>query len=204
DEIFASITRMDPDGSNHEIFAQGIRNTVGFDWHPETNELWFTDNGRDWMGDNEPPDELNRAPQSGLHFGYPFCHGGDLPDPKFGDQRNCEEFVSPVQNLGPHVAALGMKFYTGNMFPSEYKQQVFIAEHGSWNRATPIGYRIMLVKLDGNRALSYEPFAEGWLQGSRAWGRPVDILQISDGSLLVSDDAANAIYRISYQSEPTQ
>ena len=196
--IYASITRMDPDGSNLEIYASGIRNTVGFDWHPETDVLWFTDNGRDWMGDNRPPDELNRAPEKGLHFGYPFCHG-DIPDTKFGNRRSCDEFISPVQNLGPHVAALGMIFYTGNMFPPEYKNQVFIAEHGSWNRTTPIGYRVTMVKLDGNKALSYTPFASGWLQDGKAWGRPVDILQLEDGSILVSDDSAGVVYRISWQ-----
>jgi glucose/arabinose dehydrogenase len=196
--IYASITRMNPDGSEHEVFAHGIRNTVGFDWHPETDVLWFTDNGRDWMGDNRPPDELNRAPEKGLHFGYPYCHGRDMPDPKFGDQRDCDEFVDPVQELGPHVAALGMKFYTHDMFPDEYKNQIFIAEHGSWNRSVPIGYRIMLVRLDGTEATSYEVFAEGWLQGEQDWGRPVDILQLPDGSLLVSDDKSGTIYRITY------
>jgi len=197
-EIFASIGRMDADGSNFEIFVHGIRNTVGFDWHPGDNVLWFTENGRDWMGDNRPPDELNRAPEAGMHFGYPFCHGQDIPDNEFGSQRNCNEFVKPVQDLGPHVAALGMKFYTGNMFPDEYRQQIFIAEHGSWNRTTPLGYRVMLVKLNGNTVQSYSVFAEGWLQGGSAWGRPVDIVQLSDGSLLVSDDKADMIYRISY------
>src|SRR6056297_2892574 len=194
--IFSTICRMNLDGSGLEIFAHGIRNTVGFDWHPETDVLWFTDNGRDWMGDNRPPDELNRAPEKGLHFGYPFCHG-DIPDTKFGDRRSCDEFISPIQDLGPHVAALGMIFYTGDMFPPEYKNQVFIAEHGSWNRTTPIGYRVTMVKLDGNKALSYTPFASGWLQDGKAWGRPVDILQLEDGSILVSDDGAGVVYRIS-------
>ena len=199
EEIYSSITRMDPDGSNMEIYAHGIRNTVGFDWHPETGVLWFTDNGRDWMGDDQPPDELNRAPEPGMHFGFPFCHGERIPDPKFGDQRECHEFTPPVQNLGPHVAALGMIFYTGNMFPSEFKNQVLIAEHGSWNRTTPIGYRITMVKLDGKKALSYSPFASGWLQDGRAWGRPVDILQLDDGSILVSDDSVGVVYRISWR-----
>ncbi|GAB4330890.1 MAG: sorbosone dehydrogenase family protein [Candidatus Abyssubacteria bacterium] len=196
--IYASITRMRPDGSGLEIFARGIRNTVGFDWHPETKELWFTDNGRDWLGDDRPPDELNHAPEKGLHFGYPFCHGDDISDPEFGGLRACEEFTPPAMELGPHVAALGMRFYTGTMFPEEYRNQIFIAEHGSWNRTTPIGYRVTLVRLDGSRAVSYETFAEGWLQGGRAWGRPVDVLVMPDGSLLVSDDRAGAIYRITY------
>lgn len=198
DKRFASITRMKPDGSGFSVFARGIRNTVGFDWHPESGVLWFTDNGRDWLGDNRPPDELNRAPEEGLHFGYPFCHGSDIADPEFGERRSCDEFVEPVQELGPHVAALGMKFYTGAMFPREYRNQVFIAEHGSWNRSSKIGYRVMLVRLENKRAVSYEPFAEGWLQGEDVWGRPVDILLMPDGALLVSDDYSGVIYRIAY------
>lgn len=199
-EIYASITRINPDGSGLEIFAHGIRNTVGFDWHPETNELWFTDNGRDWMGDNTPPDELNRAPSVGLHFGYPFVHGGDIPDPEFGEGVDINQYTKPIRNLGPHVAALGMRFYTGDMFPDEYRNQVFIAEHGSWNRSKKIGYRVMLVKLEGNEAVSYEPFAEGWLQGDSVSGRPVDVLVMPDGSLLVSDDYGGVIYRITYSN----
>ncbi len=199
DERYASITRMKPDGSAQEVFAHGVRNTVGFDWRPATKELWFTDNGRDWLGDDLPPDELNRAPSKGLHFGYPYCHGGYIPDPEFGDKRDCDEFVGPEMKLGPHVAALGMRFYTGAMFPEEYRNQIFIAEHGSWNRSVPIGYRITLVRLEGNRATTYEVFAEGWLQGGKAWGRPVDVLVMPDGALLVSDDRAGVIYRISYE-----
>ena len=194
---YASIGRLDTNG-NFSIIARGIRNTVGFDWHPETGELWFTDNGRDRMGDDVPPDELNRITANGQHFGYPYCHGTNIADPVFGDQRSCGEFVAPVQNLGPHVAALGMRFYTGDMFPEEYRNQIFIAEHGSWNRSSKIGYRITLVRLNGNRAVSYEPFAKGWLQGESNWGRPVDVLVMPDGSLLVSDDQAGLIYRISY------
>jgi glucose/arabinose dehydrogenase len=201
DPRYASIMRMAPDGTGLEIFAEGIRNTVGFDWQPQTHILWFTNNGRDWMGDNLPPDTLHRAPEKGLHFGFPYCHGGDIPDPEFGRKRSCDEFVPPVKKLGPHVAALGMKFYSGKMFPESYQNQVFIAEHGSWNRSTPIGYRITLVRLQGKRAVSYEVFAEGWLRGSRAWGRPVDILVMPDGALLVSDDRADAIYRISYTAK---
>lgn len=196
---YAVITRMNPDGTDWEVFARGIRNTVGFDWHPETKELWFTDNGRDWLGDNSPPDELNHAPKPGMHFGYPYCHGGDIPDPEFGRKRSCKAFTPPARKLGPHVAALGMRFYTGATFPPQYRNQIFIAEHGSWNRTTPIGYRVTLVRLVHNRAVAYEVFAEGWLQGDRAWGRPVDIVVMPDGSLLVSDDRAGAIYRISYR-----
>lgn len=198
DERYGTITRMEPDGSQFEIYAKGIRNTVGFDWNPETKELWFTDNGRDWLGDNIPPDELNRAPEKGMHFGFPYCHGGDIPDPEFGELRNCSEFTPPEMKLGPHVAALGMTFYTGTMFPEEYRNQIFIAEHGSWNRKIPIGYRVTLVRLENGTPVSYEPFAEGWLQGLAAWGRPVDVLVMPDGALLASDDKNNAIYRISY------
>jgi glucose/arabinose dehydrogenase len=199
DPRYASVTRMKPDGTGAEIFARGIRNTVGFDWHPVTKELWLTDNGRDLMGDDVPPDELNHAPRKGMHFGFPYCHGGDLPDPEYGGGRSCAEFTSPARKLGPHVAALGMRFYTGRMFPEEYRNQVLIAEHGSWNRSHKIGYRVTLVRLEGSRALSYEPFAEGWLQGERAWGRPVDVLVMPDGALLVSDDSVGAIYRITYR-----
>jgi glucose/arabinose dehydrogenase len=199
DQRYATIMHMKPDGAGLDLFARGVRNTVGFDWHPETNELWFTDNGRDWLGDDLPPDELNHAPRKGLHFGFPYCYGKNITDPKFGDKGKCTEFVSPAIELGPHVAALGMRFYRGKMFPAKYRNQIFIAEHGSWNRSTPIGYRITLVSIQDNRAMKYEVFAEGWLQGSRAWGRPVDVLVLPDGALLVSDDRANAIYRISYE-----
>ena len=196
---YATIMRINPDGTGLTTFARGVRNTVGFDWHPVTNELWFTDNGRDWMGDDFPPDELNHAPKPGMHFGYPYCHGGTIPDPEFGHKRSCAEFTPPAKDLGPHVAALGMRFYTGTMFPQEYRGQIFIAEHGSWNRSTPIGYRLTLVRIGNNRVVSYEVFAEGWLQWSGAWGRPVDVLVMPDGALLVSDDRAGVIYRISYQ-----
>lgn len=201
-EIYASITRLNPDGTDMEIVQHGIRNTVGFTWHPETNDLWFTDNGRDWMGDNEPACELNHAPRDGMHFGYPYCHEGDLPDPEFGDKRDCSEFTPPVQDLGPHTAPLGIEFYTANQFPSKYKNQVLFAEHGSWNRSTKIGYRVMMVTLDENyNATSYEPFAEGWLEEDKddVWGRPVDLEFLPDGSMLVSDDYADAIYRIYYE-----
>ncbi|MDY6903535.1 MAG: sorbosone dehydrogenase family protein [Thermodesulfobacteriota bacterium] len=198
DERFSTLMRMKPDGTELEIFARGVRNTVGFDWHPDSGVLWFTENGRDWMGDNKPPDELNRAPQQGLHFGFPFCHGKDIPDPGFGKNHDCGSFVPPAAELGPHVAALGMKFYTGKMFPPEYRNNIFIAEHGSWNRTTPIGYRVTRVRLDGERVVGYDVFAQGWLQGVRAWGRPVDILVLPDGAMFVSDDRAGAVYRIAY------
>lgn len=203
DPIYASITRMSPDGSEREIFARGVRNTVGFDWHPGTGALYFTDNGRDRLGDDLPPDELNRATEPGLHFGFPFCHAGEIPDPEFGDRRPCAAFTPPVQRLGPHVAGLGMLFYTGNRFPERYRGQILVPEHGSWNRSRKIGYRVTLVRLDpdGN-AIAYEPFATGWLQGEEAWGRPVDLLQMPDGSVLLSDDANGAIYRIDWEGGP--
>ena len=198
-ERYTNIGRMNADGSGFEVVARGVRNSVGFDWHPRTNELWFTDNGRDMLGDDQPPDELNRLARPGQHFGYPYCHGGTIRDPDYGARRACDEFVAPAQNLGPHVASLGMRFYTGTQFPAEYRNQVFIAEHGSWNRSRRIGYRVTLVRLDDQgRAVKYESFAEGWLQGESAWGRPADVVVAPDGSLLVSDDAAGAIYRIRY------
>ena len=199
DKRFASIMRMDADGKNAEVYASGVRNSVGFGWHPQTKELWFTENGRDWLSDDTPPCELNHAPKVGMHFGFPYCHGGTILDPEYGKDKNCADYTAPVQNLGPHVAPLGMTFYTGNTFPEKYRNGIFIAEHGSWNRTKPIGYRVTFVQLDGNKALSYETFAEGWLKdnGDRT-GRPVDILQWPDGSLLVSDDYGNTIYRIQY------
>ena len=200
DPRYASITRMNPDGSDFEVFARGIRNTVGFAWHPKTHALWFTDNGRDQLGEDIPGDELNLAAAPGMHFGFPHCHQGDIPDPEFGEDRPCQDFTPPVRVLGPHVAALGMKFYTGTMFPEPYRDQVFIAEHGSWNRTDPLGYRLMLVRLSGDRATSYEVFAEGWLGADgEAWGRPVDVLVMPDGALLVSDDKAGKLYRVDYR-----
>lgn len=201
DPRYASIMRMEPDGEDLEVYASGVRNTVGFDWHPETGVMWFTDNGRDWMGDDLPPDELNRAPEKGMHFGFPYCHGAGTPDPQYGKRRPCDAFSPPIVELGPHVAALGMTFYTGNLFPPEYKNQIFIAEHGSWNRTVPIGYRIMRVRLKKDQAPVYTPFAQGWLQGDEAWGRPVDVLVMPDGALLVSDDRAGALYRIYYDGD---
>jgi len=199
---YASILRMKPDGTGMEIFARGVRNSVGLAWHPDTRELWFTDNGRDMLGDDQPNDELNTAPKAGLHFGYPYCHEGSISDPEFGAKRACSEFADPAAKLGPHVAALGLKFYTGTQFPSEYRKQLFIVNHGSWNRSANVshtGYRLMIAKLKDNKVVSYEPFVEGWLQGGRqSWGRPVDLLVLPDGSMLVSDDRANVIYRITY------
>lgn len=195
---YASIVRMQPDGSQSAIFARGIRNSVGFDWHPATGELWFTDNGRDLLGDDVPPDELNYAPRTSMHFGYPYCHAGAIADPEYGNKRPCSDFTPPAQNLDAHVASLGMRFYNGSQFPIEYRHQIFVAEHGSWNRSQKVGYRISLITLEGSKVVSYKPFATGWLQGQAAWGRPTDILMLPDGSLLVSDDHAGAIYRIHY------
>lgn len=195
---YANLMRMNPDGSGLEVFARGIRNTVGFDWAPDTQELWFTDNGRDMLGDDAPPDELNRAEKSGMHFGYPYCHGGTIADPEYGRKHACSEFAAPAQNLGAHVASLGMRFYTGTQFPGDYRGRIFIAEHGSWNRSRKAGYRVSVVKVEAGKAIAYQPFATGWLQGQQAWGRPADVLVMPDGSLLVSDDYAGAIYRISY------
>jgi glucose/arabinose dehydrogenase len=197
---YATITRLDVASGAIEVVARGVRNSVGFDWHPGSGELWFTDNGRDWLGDDAPPDELNRVSQPGQHFGYPYCHGGTIVDPEFGRDRRCAEFVPPVLNLGAHVAALGMRFYGGTQFPERYRNAVFIAEHGSWNRSRKNGYRVSVVRLQGNRAVSYEPFVSGWLADNAAWGRPADVLVMPDGSLLISDDQAGAIYRVVYRA----
>ena len=198
---YNAILRMDADSGMYEVVARGVRNTVGFDWHPGTRRLWFTDNGRDWLGNDTPPDELNVLTANGQHFGYPFCHGRDVSDPEYGSLRSCSEFRPPVQELGPHVAALGMRFYTGEMFPDRYRGQIFIAEHGSWNRDDPIGYRVMVVRPGaGGRATGYEEFATGWLRNRTAWGRPVDVMVRDDGSLLVSDDRRGAVYRIVHES----
>jgi len=196
---YALISRIQPDGSGYEVFARGIRNSVGFDWDPRTKELWFTDNGRDRLGDDLPSDELNHAPRPGMHFGYPYCHQGDTADPEFGSKRSCSEFSPPAVKLGPHVAALGMRFYSGEGFPAEYRDNLFIAEHGSWNRSKKIGYRVARVVVEGGRVVKHEVFAEGWLQGESVWGRPVDLEVMPDGSLLVSDDHAGVIYRIAYR-----
>lgn len=200
DSVFASITRINPDGTGMELYAKGVRNSVGFTWHPQTKEMWFTDNGRDMLGDDKPFCELNYAPQKGMHFGFPYCHQGDILDPEFGNGKNCADYTAPAAKLGPHVAPLGLRFYTGNMFPAEYRNQIFIAEHGSWNRSKPIGYRLGIATLNGNKVTSYKPFAEGWLQADdKVLGRPVDVVVGPDGSLFVSDDYAQVVYKISYK-----
>jgi glucose/arabinose dehydrogenase len=199
-DVYAAIHRMKPDGSGLETFARGVRNTVGFDWHPQTKELWFNEHGRDMMGDDMPACELNNAPKAGMHFGFPYCHQGDTADPEFGRKRACSDFTPPALKQGGHVAPNGLRFYTGAMFPAEYKNRIFIAQHGSWNRSKKSGYKVIMVTLksDNRTVEKSETFAEGWLENERAWGRPVDLLQLADGSLLLSDDAANAVYRITY------
>jgi glucose/arabinose dehydrogenase len=205
--IFASITRIDVNATQiqPEIFAHGVRNTVGFAWHPTSKTLWFTDNGRDMMGDDIPDCELNHAPQKGMHFGYPYWHAGDVKDPELGSKgKEKSSYVSPAAKLGAHVAPLGMRFYTGKQFPSKFHNNIIIAKHGSWNRSKKSGYQLTHVVLDQNqKVVKEEIFAEGWLnqQSQEAWGRPVDVLQLPDGSMLVSDDMANCIYKISYSGK---
>jgi glucose/arabinose dehydrogenase len=196
--LHATITRLDLAGGRPEVVARGVRNSVGFDFQPTTGELWFTDNGRDMLGDDQPPDELNHLTRVGEHFGFPHCHGAAVRDPEHNAGKPCSEFTPPARELGPHVAAIGMRFYAGRMFPEKYRGGIFIAEHGSWNRSTPIGYRVTFVKVENGRATSYEPFASGWLKGSIASGRPADVLVMPDGALLISDDKAGRIYRVTY------
>jgi glucose/arabinose dehydrogenase len=199
DKIYGTITRLSLDGKKREIFSTGVRNSVGFDWDPKTKQLWFTDNGRDLLGDDIPSDELNHARKLGMNFGFPFCHQGDLKDPEFGIDVDCTKFTPPEVKLGAHVASLGMKFYSGKQFPSKYQRQVFIAEHGSWNRSKKVGYRIVNVPINSEgHAGPSEVFADGWMQNELSWGRPVDVVVAPDGSLLVSDDENGAIYRIAY------
>jgi glucose/arabinose dehydrogenase len=198
DSLHAGIWRMNADGTGREVFARGIRNSVGFDWHPETGELWFTDNGRDEWGDDRPPEELNRAPRPGLHFGFPYRFGKNIADDTFKTTLTDKDFTPAALEMPAHRAPLGIRFYTGKQFPAEYRNQVFIAHHGSWNRSRPDGYRVSLARLSGNEVMSYEDFATGWLQGEHYWGRPVDVEILPDGSLLVSDDFAGVIYRIRY------
>ena len=200
----AAIMRVDPKSGALENYAQGVRNTVGFDWHPRTRQLWFTEHGRDWLGDEMPSDELNVVKHQGEHFGFPYCHQGDTLDPEYGKNRSCSEFTPPVLKLGAHVAPLGMRFYTGKMFPPEYKDNIFIARHGSWNRTTKQGYDVYRVVLDDKgKVVKSEPFLTGFLTDEKAdppmWGRPVDVLVMKDGSLLVSDDYNGIVYRVSYK-----
>jgi glucose/arabinose dehydrogenase len=194
--------RVNPTTGQAEIVALGVRNSVGGAVDPRSGQLWFTDNGRDWISDDLPNDEVNRVSKIGEHFGYPYCHQGDLADPKYGKERQCSEFTPPVHKQGPHIAGLGMKFYTGDQFPAEYKNGIFIAQHGSWNRAKKLGYRVLFLSVDADGKNPKEQvFASGWLDDQKILGRPADVLQAPDGSLLVADDQAGAIYRISHEKK---
>ncbi|MDP1696865.1 MAG: sorbosone dehydrogenase family protein [Xanthomonadaceae bacterium] len=195
---FASITRMNADGSGREVVARGVRNSVGFDWNPADGKLWFTDNGRDWLGDDVPDDEINIVATTGEHFGYPYCHAGSILDPEFGAGKSCADYRAPTAKLGAHVAALGLRFYTGSQFPAEYNGDAFVALHGSWNRSKKSGYAVKRVQVVNGQVSAVTPFVEGFLDGEKTLGRPVDVIQASDGSLLISDDYANAIYRVRY------
>lgn len=198
---FGTIMRMNADGSEYEIYAKGIRNTVGFDWDPVTGSLWFTENGRDYLGDNLPPDKINVAPRPGMDFGFPYYNGKGLPDPIYGKNRAETDFTMPTFNLPAHVAPLGMKFYTGQVFPNLENSQAFVALHGSWNRSKKVGYQVLRIIVKGDQVINHEAFVSGWLEGERVWGRPVDILNMKDGSILISDDYANVIYRVWYQNK---
>lgn len=201
-DIYASLVRLNPDGSDFEIIAHGIRNTVGFDWQADTNALFFTDNGRDHLGEDVPHDELNQWSGKGEHFGYPFCHGGEIPDPELSAGRKCAEFTGPVWQFKAHVAPLGIRFYQGKQFPSEYQKQLFVAQHGSWNRTEPQGYKVVVVKFKQGKAVAEQDFITGWLQADgSAVGRPVDILALPEGSLLISDDKLGVVYKVSYQGQ---
>jgi glucose/arabinose dehydrogenase len=198
-DAHALIKRMNLDGSGAEVIARGVRNTVGFDWHPETKQLYFTDNGRDWVSEDVPEDELNRITKVGEHFGTPYCMQGNIVDPEHGWGKSCSDYTAPVGLLGPHSAALGMRFYTGNMFPKAYKNAIIVARHGSWNRSRKVGGDVVVVKLNKDGTVkSMEPFITGFLQNNSYIGRPVDVMQMKDGSLLVSDDWNGAVYRVSY------
>lgn len=196
---FAKLIRMNADGGGFQDVDYGIRNTVGFDWQPRTHTLWFTDNGRDLLGDNVPSDELNRVDKPGENFGFPFCHEGDVSDPEFGKGHPCSHYAPPALKLGAHVASLGMRFYIGSMFPASFKGAIFIAEHGSWNRSIKSGYRVVVVHVDGSKVRDQQTFLTGFLDGQKTLGRPVDVLPLQDGSLLVSDDHNGAIYRVTYR-----
>lgn len=199
-KAYAKITRMNADGSGLEDVAYGIRNSVGFDWQPGTDRLWFTSNGRDLMGDDLPSDTLNEVTRTGQHFGFPYCHQGDTLDPEFGKGKRCADYRPPALKLGPHVASLGMRFYTGKQFPAAYRGAAIIAEHGSWNRTKKSGYRVMTVRLKGSEVVSYEPLVTGFMRDEKAWGRPADVQMLPDGSLLISDDLAGAVYRVTYRA----
>lgn len=180
------------------VLAEGVRNSVGFDFHPQTNELWFTDNGRDMLGDDVPSDELNHIAKPGKHYGFPFIHQGDIQDPEFGKNANAKDYVAPALKLGAHVAALGMHFYRGEMFPASFKNKLLIAEHGSWNRSKKSGYKVVLVTLDGSKVVDQQDFITGFMKNEQTFGRPAALLELADGSILISDDYADVIYRLTY------
>ncbi len=198
--IYTSLVRLNADGSEFEIIARGIRNSVGFDWQPNTNTLFFSENGRDYLGDDLPPDELNQWSVKGEHFGYPHCHAGKILDPDLAFGKSCKQFTAPVWNFKAHMAPLGMRFYQGHQFPGQYRNQLFVAQHGSWNRSKPHGYRVVVVKFNQGKAVAEQSFIEGWLttQG-KVLGRPTDILQMPDGSLLIADDTLGVIYKVEYK-----
>jgi len=199
DDAHGQIRRMNLDGTGAEVYARGVRHSVGFDWHPETKQLYFTDNGRDWLSEDVPEDELNRVTKVGEHFGAPYCLQGNIPDPEFGWGHSCSEFTPPVGLMGPHSASLGMRFYTGSMFPKSYKNAIIVARHGSWNRSKKFGGDVVVVKLNKDGTVkSKEPLITGFLENNSYIGRPVDVMQMKDGSLLVSDDWNGAVYRITY------
>ena len=200
-EIYTSLVRLNPDGSKLEILARGIRNSVGLDWQPDTQTLFFTENGRDYLGDDVPPDELNQWTEKGQHFGYPYCHAGTLIDPELGQGKNCDDFVAPVWKFKAHMASLGMRFYQGRQFPVRYRKQLFVAQHGSWNRTKPQGYRVALVNFKDGKPVSEHAFISGWLTGEdKVLGRPVDVLETREGSLLISDDKLGVVYKVEYQN----
>lgn len=199
-EIYGTLVRLNPDGTDLEILARGIRNTVGFDWQPDTQALFLTENGRDYLGDDVPPDELNQWTSVGQHFGYPYCHGGDIPDPELAGTKDCKDFVAPAWKFKAHMAPLGIRFYQGKQFPKRFKNQLFVAQHGSWNRSEPHGYRVALVKFNNGKPVAEQAFISGWLtREGKVLGRPVDILELHDGSLLISDDNLGVIYKVEYK-----
>jgi glucose/arabinose dehydrogenase len=199
DEDHGQIRRMNLDGSGAEVYVRGVRNTVGFDWNPENKQMYFTDNGRDWLSETVPEDELNRVTKAGEHFGAPYCLQGNIIDQELGWGKDCKDYTAPAGLMGPHVAALGMRFYTGSMFPKAYKNAIIVARHGSWNKSNKQGGDVVVVKLNKDGTVkSMEPFITGFLQDNKYIGRPVDVMQLKDGSLLVSDDWNGAVYRVTY------
>ncbi len=199
-DIYSSLVRLNTDGSEFEVLARGIRNSVGFDWQPKTKSLFFTDNGRDHLGDNIPPDELNQWTEQNQHFGFPYCHGGIIADLEFAEGKKCSQFTAPEWKFKAHMAPLGMRFYTGKQFPKRFVNQLFVAQHGSWNRSKPHGYRIALLKFKQGQPVSEQAFITGWLTAEgKVLGRPTDILQMPDGSLLIADDTLGVVYRVEYK-----